>query len=271
MHHITRILYLTLCVSGLVSGAFLLLCCFGVVDPALLFRREDTAVLQTSAPAEVPEPEEAAPAQVLTLHAEQIDEAEHLIADCDTVVLPMQNEDGSLNYVSRLPLAVESGASWGDPGRNQRLRALNERADVHTVAEISCLRDRVLVQNDPALSLRRVSGSPWRDGAGYGWLDPGEARVETYLIGVCRELADLGFDEIILTHCAYPTEGAVECLKPLGDKTGTLEQLVRRLQGAVADWDTTLALRACADADAPESASGQTAALLAIADAVLSE
>ena len=33
MHHITRILYLALCVSGLVSGAFLLLCCFGVVDP----------------------------------------------------------------------------------------------------------------------------------------------------------------------------------------------------------------------------------------------
>ncbi|MFR6378682.1 MAG: hypothetical protein ACLUNZ_01475 [Evtepia sp.] len=44
MHHITRILYLALCVSGLVSGAFLLLCCFGVVDPALLFQREDTAV-----------------------------------------------------------------------------------------------------------------------------------------------------------------------------------------------------------------------------------
>ena len=48
MHHITRILYLALCVSGLVSGAFLLLCCFGVVDPALLFQREETAVLPTS-------------------------------------------------------------------------------------------------------------------------------------------------------------------------------------------------------------------------------
>ena len=67
----------------------------------------------------------------------------------------MQNEDGSLNYVSRLPLAVESGASWGDPARNQRLRALNERGELHTVAEISCLRDQLLIQNDPALSLRR--------------------------------------------------------------------------------------------------------------------
>ncbi len=271
MHHIARILYLALCVSGLLSGAFLLLCCSGIVDPALLFQREDTAVLQTSAPAEVSEPEEAASVQVLTLTSDQIDEAESLIADCDTVVLPMQNEDGSLNYVSRLPLAVESGASWGDPARNQMLRALNERADVHTVAEISCLRDRVLIQNDPALSLRRVSGSPWRDGAEYGWLDPAERRVEAYLIGVCRELADLGFDEIVLTHCAYPTEGAVECLKPLGDKTETLERLVRQLQGAVADWDTTLAIRACADADEMDSASGQTAALLAIADAVISE
>lgn len=264
MHHIARILYLTLCVSGLVSGAFLLLCCFGIVDPALLFQQEDAAVLQTSAPGEILEPEEAAPARVLTLTTEQLDETETLALGYDAVILPMQNEDGSLNYVSNLPLAVESGASWGDPVRNQMLRTLNERADIHTVAEISCLRDQVLIQNDPALSLRRVSGSPWRDGAGYGWLDPGEARVESYLIGVCRELADLGFDEIVLTHCAYPTEGAVECLKPLGDKTGTLEQFVRRLQGAVADWETEVSLRACADVDRPNNASGQTEALLAV-------
>lgn len=116
MHHITRILYLALCVSGLVSGAFLLLCCFGVVDPALLFQREETAVLPTSAPAEVPQPEEAGAANAITLRTDQIDQAEALAVGHDTVVLPMQNEDGSLNYVSRLPLAVESGASWGDPG-----------------------------------------------------------------------------------------------------------------------------------------------------------
>lgn len=238
MHHITRILYLALCVSGLVSGAFLLLCCFGVVDPALLFQREDTAVLPTSAPAEVSQPEEAGAANTITLRTDQIDQAE--------------------------ALAVESGASWGDPARNQRLRALNERGELHTVAEISCLRDQVLIQNDPALSLRRVSGSPWRDGAGYGWLDPAERRVEAYLIGVCRELADLGFDEIVLTHCAYPTEGAVECLRPLGDKTGALEKLLRQLQGAVADWETEISLRACADADEPDSTSGQSEALLAV-------
>ena len=90
-------------------------------------------------------------------------------------------------------------------------------------------------------------------------------------IGVCRELADLGFDEIVLTHCAYPTEGAVECLRPLGDKTGALEKLLRQLQGAVADWETEISLRACADADEPDSTSGQSEALLAIADAVISE
>ena len=53
------------------------------------------------------------------------------------------------------------------------------------------------------------------------------------MIGVCRELADLGFDEIVLTHCAYPTEGAVECLRPLGDKTGALEKLLRQFQIAL--------------------------------------
>lgn len=264
MNHILSILYRALCVAGLLSGAFLLLCCVGVVDPADLSRREDTAVLQTAAPAELPAAEEARAEKCLTLSADQIDRAGMLSAGYDAVVLPMQEEDGRLNYVSALPLAVESGASWGDPSRNGNLRALNARADLHTVAEISCLRDRILGQNDPALFLRRVSGSPWRDGAGYGWLDPANDRVGVYLVGVCRELADLGFDEIVLTHCAYPTAGAVACLRPLGDKTGTLETLVRQLQGAVADWGTEVSLRACPDADEAESASGQTEALLAV-------
>ena len=281
MHHITRILYLALCVSGLVSGT-------GAAPGAATESEPGTdtdtvsgtdgkerafpAAPERAGSGKATTPaEEAGTANAITLRTDQIDQAEALVAGHDTVVLPMQNEDGSLNYVSRLPLAVESGASWGDPARNQRLRALNERGELHTVAEISCLRDQLLIQNDPALSLRRVSGSPWRDGAGYGWLDPAERRVEAYLIGVCRELADLGFDEIVLTHCAYPTEGAVECLRPLGDKTGALEKLLRQLQGAVADWETEISLRACADADEPDSASGQTEALLAIADAVLSE
>ena len=264
MKHIIRILYRTLCVTGLVSGAFLLLCCLGVVDPALLFQREETAVLQTAAPAELPAGEEAPEEKCLTLTADQIDQAGARSAGYDAVLLPMQNENGSLNYVSALPLAVESGASWGDPTRNESLRALNARADLHTAAEVSCLRDQILGQNDPALFLRRVSGSPWRDGAGYGWLDPANDRVRAYLVGVCRELADLGFDEIVLTHCAYPTEGAAACLRPLGDKTGTLETLLRQIQGAVADWGTEVSLRACPDADEAASASGQTAALLAV-------
>lgn len=95
MHHITRILYLALCVSGLVSGAFLLLCCFGVVDPALLFQREETAVLPTSAPAEVPQPEEAGTANAITLRTDQIDQAEALLWAMTPWILPMQNEDGA--------------------------------------------------------------------------------------------------------------------------------------------------------------------------------
>lgn len=122
-------------------GLLFLLCCVGVVDPAVLFQREDTAVLQTAAPAELPAAEESRAEKCLTLSAEQIDRAGALSAGYDAVVLPMQNEDGRLNYVSALLLAVESGASWGDPSRNGDLRALNARADLHTVAEISCLRD----------------------------------------------------------------------------------------------------------------------------------
>ena len=142
-------------------------------------------------------------------------------------------------------------------------RQLNDTPGLYTVAQVSCLRDSALVREEPGLSLHRVSGSPWLDESRQGWLDPAQPQVQSYLIGLCRELAQLGFDEILLTDCGFPTQGDLDSLRAVEEKEETLVTFCRQLQGALADTPVTLSVMGQRDSVTADPVSGQTTALLA--------
>lgn len=261
---IGRVLLVLLCSAGVLSGGFLLLCGLGVLSPAAISQQVSAwlhppaASTPASAPAEdLSLPEENDPFQGVFLSLDQLADG------YDGVILPMKTADGALGYVSALPLAADAGASSGDPDRNEVLRALNDTPGLYTVAQVSCLRDSALVREEPGLSLHRVSGSPWLDESRQGWLDPAQPQVQSYLIGLCRELAQLGFDEILLTDCGFPTQGDLDSLRAVEEKEETLETFCRQLQGALADTPVTLSVMGQRDSVTADPVSGQTTALLA--------
>lgn len=267
---IGRVLLVLLCSAGVLSGGFLLLCGLGVLSPAAISQQVSAwlhppaASTPVSAPAEdLSLPEENDPFQGVFLSLDQLADAQTLADGYDGVILPMKTADGALGYVSALPLAADAGASSGDPDRNEALRALNDTPGLYTVAQVSCLRDSALVREEPGLSLHRVSGSPWLDESRQGWLDPAQPQVQSYLIGLCRELAQLGFDEILLTDCGFPTQGDLDSLRAVEEKEETLETFCRQLQGALADTPVTLSVMGQRDSVTADPVSGQTTALLA--------
>ena len=267
---IGRGLLVLLCSAGVLSGGFLLLCGLGVLSPAAISQQVSAwlhppaASTPASAPAEdLSLPEENDPFQGVFLSLDQLADAQTLADGYDGVILPMKTADGALGYVSALPLAADAGASSGDPDRNEALRALNDTPGLYTVAQVSCLRDSALVREEPGLSLHRVSGSPWLDESRQGWLDPAQPQVQSYLIGLCRELAQLGFDEILLTDCGFPTQGDLDSLRAVEEKEETLETFCRQLQGALADTPVTLSVMGQRDSVTADPVSGQTTALLA--------
>ena len=267
---IGRALLVLLCSAGVLSGGFLLLCGLGVLSPAAISQQVSAwlhppaASTPASAPAEdLSLPEENDPFQGVFLSLDQLADAQTLADGYDGVILPMKTADGALGYVSALPLAADAGASSGDPDRNEALRALNDTPGLYTVAQVSCLRDTALVREEPGLSLHRVSGSPWLDESRQGWLDPAQPQVQSYLIGLCRELAQLGFDEILLTDCGFPTQGDLDSLRAVEEKEETLETFCRQLQGALADTPVTLSVMGQRDSVTADPVSGQTTALLA--------
>lgn len=253
------LLFSLFCAAGAAAGGFLLLCAGGFLNPDALLPRREEASVAVSAPAVQEAPSGAF--QGIFLPAEAAEQAAFLSAGCSGVLVPMKTEEGLLEYVSALEEAANWQASSGDPQRNQALRTLTAQPGLHTVAVVSCLRDG-LAGREPAFALLRPSGSPWLDNTGTPWLDPAQPEVQAYLIGVCREIALLGFDEILLTHCAYPPTAELQ-REPHRDRAAELETFCRQLQGALADLPVSLSILGEADALQDQAPSGQSAGLLA--------
>lgn len=145
------------------------------------------------------------------LHAVAVDQdgilaglAEQQVQDAggNAVLVEMKREDGALNYVSGVELAVSLGASSSDGAADRAIRALTQ-GELYTIAQVSCFRDHLMGTQD-VYALHTNSGWRWKDLEGVRWTCAANGTVQDYLIDICVELAQMGFDEILLTNCGYP-------------------------------------------------------------------
>ena len=135
---------------------------------------------------------------------------------------------------------------------NAALTAWNE-GDVYTAARLSCFRTRLWAQHGlhPAhqqrLPLAGQRGSPLGT--------PSNEAVRSYLIGLMTELAQMGFDEIVLDHFGYPTQadgslsnlGQSEDNYPAGALDGGITDFLAQAAQALEPYGTKLSLHASAD------------------------
>ena len=194
-------------------------------------------------------------------------------AGANTAVFDMKADDGTLGYISELALAAQAEVSAADPALNAAIQLLND-GDITTVARVSCFRDNSVPYYRNSLALH-TSGGNWRDGGGSRWLSPASAEARQYAADVCRELAGLGFDEILLDNWAFPAGGEgilADDNYPADDgRTAVLEGFLDQVEEALAGYPevrvSLVTTSAAAAGEAPET--GQTAALLERADRVL--
>lgn len=174
---------------------------------------EDTTPLQLTTPSpsptNTPEPEAdfrgvLLPAAALTdgTAQSQVDSNGGTAA-----IFSMKGTDGALGYQSQTTL----GTSSEQEGINEAIQTLNG-GELYTVAWLSCFRDNTLPWNNRALGIHSNSGN-WRDDESIRWSSPAVESVRTYVAQVCGELAGLGFDELLLDNCGYPTRGTVSYIK----------------------------------------------------------
>lgn len=239
---------------------------------------EDIVIVVTPEP--TPEPTPTPVTTLLSLPLSALDDgtaaAQADAAGADGVVFTMKAPDGTLGYASQNPMALHAKVSSEADGRNGAIEALTA-GELYTVARVTCFLDDTIPYYYGRNTGLRTGNGNWRGAEGSRWLSPASETARGYLAALCAELAGLGFDEIWLDVCAFPTQGRLanitrnEAYDPAA-LTPAVEEFYSLIRETLADYpEVRLALTAEKGAllSDPEDQSGQTLELLsAYADLV---
>lgn len=166
----------------------------------------------------------------------------------NAVVLEMKDDWGKLGFCSEQELALQVQANGFGPDMNAAIRALAEE-EITLIAQISCFRDHAAA-SEMRCTIETNPGRRWSDGDVVRWSNPAKEPVRAYLTGLARELAQLGFDEILLEHWGYPAreDGHLEYIKRGGDyDPDSLEAVIsgflEEMEASLQDTGAVLSLR----------------------------
>lgn len=161
------------------------------------------------------------------------------------LVVEMKDMNGRLAWPSQAALALQLGTGAADDRTAQAVRELAENTELYLVARVQCFRDPILARNWVG-SLMTRGGNVWHDYQGLGWTSPASQQAVDYLSALCLELAEMGFDEIVLDSAGYPNSGEVNVLavsdnRP-ADLTVPVSAFLERLSGELAQRDVRLSV-----------------------------
>ncbi len=164
------------------------------------------------------------------------------------LVVEMKDIRGKLAWQSQAPLASSLGANAADNRAADAVRALAGSDGPYLVARVQCFRDPLLARNRVG-SLMTRGGNVWHDSQGVGWSSPADQQAADYLSALCLELAEMGFDEILLDRAGYPNFGEVHVLATSGnrpeDLTVPVSAFLERISGELRERGVCLSV--CTD------------------------
>ena len=192
---------------------------------------------------------------------------QRLPEDISGVCLTVKDADGIVYVDSQAASRLSRRVLSLKNTTEQAVADLTETEELHTVARITCLLDpKVPILDVRALGVRQKSGYLFYDDTGASWLDPTKDSVQNYLCGLARECAEMGFDEILLTHVSYPTGGELDKLN-YGEqpKEENLADFVQAVRDALEGTDVKLSLELPAEVirEGSSEITGQSLQLLA--------
>lgn len=128
----------------------------------------------------------------------------------NALVIEMKDSGGRVYWSSQT--ALDKAQADADGRVTAAIKELAERGDLYLVARVVCFRDQVLAASWEGITLKTKGGNVWYDSKGLRWVSPASEQVRGYMTALCLELAELGFDEILLDCAGYPWFGETHVL-----------------------------------------------------------
>ncbi len=154
-------------------------------------------------------------------------------AGANGIMLFMKESGGALNYHSQLSMSATLGASTSTSRSTtiqNTIESLNEDG-YYTLAYLNCFDDDMLSDED-GFALTNSDGETVTASNGVGWVDPSQEDAQEYLLGIVADMAEMGFDEIVLYDACYPYGDTADGLDLDSDET---EAVITAFYEALAD------------------------------------
>ena len=206
----------------------------------------------------IEEPEEPGQAPVTEpLHALELDPSvlqgdmtrtlSALGSGVNSLAIRLKTVDGDLLYPSSLPEAVEAKAVSGSSMALSAIEALNA-SNYYTIARLSMLHDSrysFAHMTDAAVLQLSYRNYIWYAPDSSFYLAPEKELARSYLVNVAREVAAMGFDELLLDEFSYPPSGRlnnIDASKRDMSMEAALSLLVDQLRSGLSEYDVCLSL-----------------------------
>lgn len=161
------------------------------------------------------------------------------LGDKNAVVLDLKPSSGTLAWKT----GVEFADAYGLNGTTELapiITALKEK-NIYVIAQLSCFVDNSLSEHYSQMILKTADGAEYSDESGT-WLDPYNSDLKSYIIALCRELSNMGVDELLLKNVQIPAADTVTYA--FNASTTTEPTPISAVSGFA--LDVTRALRSCA-------------------------
>ncbi len=195
------------------------------------------------------------PAQALTQALWQETEKP---AEANAVAVRLKTSNGTVYFNAANAV---SGAVETEMDTAAALAAVTAQEGLHTIASVACLQDFKAANADvEGRGLKNTGGYIFYDGNNSLWLDPAKPGTREYVCALAKEIAELGFDELLLTDFSYPTVGKINKIHYNTDVplANNLDLLLSDLNTALESYDILLSVEVpeAVIAEGPDTVAG---------------
>lgn len=160
----------------------------------------------------------------------------------NAVAVRLKTSNGTIYFDSANAV---SGAAETELDTAAALADITGQEGLHTIASMACLQDFKAANADvEGRGLKNTGGYIFYDGNNNLWLDPAKPSTREYVCALAKEIAELGFDELLLTDFGYPTVGKINKIDYNTDVplANNLDLLLGDLRTALEPYDILLSV-----------------------------
>lgn len=179
-------------------------------------------------------------------------------AGANAVAVRLKTSNGTVYFNAANAV---SGAVETEMDTAAALAAVTAQEGLHTIASVACLQDFKAANADvEGRGLKNTGGYIFYDGNNSLWLDPAKPGTREYVCALAKEIAELGFDELLLTDFSYPTVGKINKIHYNTDVplANNLDLLLSDLNAALESYDILLSVEVpeAVIAEGPDTVAG---------------